>query len=354
MDFIYHIFPARNLHLSPHIIKSIIRNSTICQHKFIIWQCDQNNRNIYSRIQDEYGVSIMFANTLYDLRKLLLDKNIPIILHSIIIECCFYLFINRFNNSTLVFWGSGLNTQNVKHKILLPCKRILFNFFRFKIALMEPDKYSLETQFHQKNVEVIPYLGEREQITESYLASTEERCINVIPQIYIGNNTSCMSDYLNILQNTLYKFRSICHITFMMNYDLNEDIVFHNLIQFCSNHYACWKVDRTLYSLSEYVKYIDRCSIYICGTERQTGLGAIYTCLKLGKKVYLTGKNYQWIKSLGCHIFKVEDITKMTYEEFISPLKDNEIHQNYTIMSEFEDISTKAEKWESLFHRILS
>ena len=32
---------------------------------------------------------------------------------------------------------------------------------------------------------------------------------------------------------------------------------------------------------------MNKCSIYICGSVNQTGLGAISTCMLLGKKIYI-------------------------------------------------------------------
>ena len=92
---------------------------------------------------------------------------------------------------------------------------------------------------------------------------------------------------------------------------------------------------------------MNKCSHYLCNEHSQTGLGAIYTCLQLGKKIFLAGANYDWISSLGCKIYHIEEINNMSYEEFVTPLSNDIICHNMEIMKRLEDIDTKVNAWNS-------
>lgn len=71
----------------------------------------------------------------------------------------------------------------------------------------------------------------------------------------------------------------------MLHYDLNKNKKYNQLLKvgddlFKSNFY----LNTILYSLDEYFQYMNKCDIYICGVDRQTGLGAINACLRLGEE----------------------------------------------------------------------
>ena len=90
---------------------------------------------------------------------------------------------------------------------------------------------------------------------------------------------------------------------------------------------------------------MNNCDIYICAAQKQSGLGAIYTCLRLGKKVFLTEINYEWIKSLGCHIFSVDEIDKMEPEDFLEDLSYEEKINNYRAIKSYLNIEQILKKW---------
>ena len=104
-------------------------------------------------------------------------------------------------------------------------------------------------------------------------------------------------------------------------------------------------LDTKLYPLNEYYSYMNNCDIYICAAQGQSGLGAIYTCLRLGKKVFLSGINYEWMKSLGCHVFHVDEIDKMEPKDFLDDISYKEKIDNYRIIRSYLNIEQILNKW---------
>ena len=92
------------------------------------------------------------------------------------------------------------------------------------------------------------------------------------------------------------------------------------------------------------------CDIYICPVHRQSGLGAVNTCLGLGKKVYIAGKNLEWIKSAyGACVYDADSINdSLPFDAFSRGLSEEEKKSNYD--SVINRRSNHVEKW----HKYLS
>ena len=75
---------------------------------------------------------------------------------------------------------------------------------------------------------------------------------------------------------------------------------------------------------------MNKCDIYICGNEEQTGLGAINVCLQLGKKIFINGKNLKWIKgNYKAVVFDTEEIKNgLSWELFSKGLSMEEKKYN--------------------------
>jgi hypothetical protein len=91
---------------------------------------------------------------------------------------------------------------------------------------------------------------------------------------------------------------------------------------------------------------MDKCDIYICDVKKQTGLGAIYTCLRLGKKLFLSGINYDWMKSLGCIVFDTGEIDQMEKEVFLQEISYEEKLNNYNIINSHLNLNRILNEWD--------
>ena len=348
---IYHIFPAHMTHLSPQLIIGFHKMFPNFKQTFIVYG-KESEKTIYNEMDKTLG-NIKFISNTKDLRKII-SKDKHILLHSLIPEICKYTFFHSFSNISVVCWGSGIKLVNFKNYLLYPLKMLLYHSFKYMITLMEPDRMYLKNKYFVKNILNQPYIGEREIELKKYMESRVTlKNQDGIKNIYVGNNSTCIKSYLRIAQNYLCHIRGEFNLQFMLHYDYSsddKDII--ELKDFCDLNYKSYSFNTALLNLKEYVSYIDKCDIYICDEERQTGLAAIYTALRLGKKIYLNGNNYDWVTSLGCVVHHTNELLNISFENLISEDSEDIIKNNQEKISTFENIENKITQWDYILNLI--
>ena len=90
-------------------------------------------------------------------------------------------------------------------------------------------------------------------------------------------------------------------------------------------------------SLDEYNAKMLSCSVMIQYLGSPGAQGNIITGLWLGMRVYLNKKSimYEFFKSLGVHVFSVEDDLNKDNKNLFSPLSDSEVMHNREVMEEY-------------------
>ncbi len=349
MKTIYHILTANRLHLVPQLIKSYQSRVHSVNHVFILWKCNSDNIELYNTIAREYNAisSFVYANETKQLKEAIPSTGAIIVIHSFIIECTLYLMMHGYKNVNAVCWGDGVKVSSIRHILLFPVKLVIYHYYNYIITLMEPDGISLRKYYKKSKVVTIPYIGERELLLDSYKPQPKYTS-NLI---YVGNNYNCIDSYLYAANKLLWNFKDNLSIELMLNYDVKNDIRIADL-QNILESYSDAKINTTFYNLQNYIQYMDKCAIYICADDRQTGLAAIYTCLRLGKKIYLSGKNYDWIKSLGGIVYHVECLNHISMDELLSPLTEEEKNINYRVVKDLENTQHKIDKWNNFFERL--
>lgn len=144
----------------------------------------------------------------------------------------------------------------------------------------------------------------------------------------------------------LKQFKGRICVHCMNNYSLTKDRTYEQLMSLGTLLFGDdFKSDEVFYSYEEYIKYMNNCDIYICSRESQTGLGAIYTCLSLGKKVYIHGKNLNWLRDYyRAIVFDTDEIDKdIPFEVFSEPLTNEEKRHNYYTI--IENRKNSYSKW---------
>lgn len=345
---IYHIFPARMTHLSPQLISAYYKSFKDYKQIFIVYG-NGIGCELYRQMSDAID-GVIYVSTTREIGNIV-SKDKYILLHSLIPDICRYLFFHSYKNVSVVCWGSGIKLVTAKNYILYPLKFILYHWFKYMITLMEPDKIYLQKKYFLKNIINQQYIGEREYELERYMGNRIKiENPSSLRTVFVGNNSSCINSYIAIAEKDLLSFKNDISLQFMLNYDYSKDapsIV--NLNKICELNYPTYSFNTQLYSLNEYASYIDRCDIYICGEDRQTGLAAIYTALRLGKKVFLSGNNYDWITSLGCIVHHISELSKISSEEFLSRESDIVIQNNFNVIANFENVEKKIVAWNSIF-----
>jgi len=342
MKRIYHIFTANRVHLSPQIIKGFQVKLINYEHVFLLWRCNEQNKVIYNSLRNELQLEYMYyMEELADVKRIIPVKDAVILLHSFMPRLSLYLYCLNYKKVNAVCWGSGVKLDCIKNYIYYPIKFILYHYYDSIVALMKPDQEALRKIYKLENIHLIPYIGDRELLldTKDFNIPHEQNIV------YVGNNSSCIDSYIKIAKDILWRFGANVNVQFMLHYGLIDDAPYRELAEYCKKN-PSWQINTEFYDIDGYLHYMSLCSVYVCGEERQTGLGAIYTCLRLGKKIFLKGNNYDWIISLGCKIYHVNEIIDMSYENFISPLNEADINKNQMIIKDLESTEKKVSMWD--------
>ncbi|WBZ97130.1 hypothetical protein PGH12_08250 [Chryseobacterium wangxinyae] len=278
-------------------------------------------------------------------------KDSFIILHSDSFRWMFFFILRFYRNIHWVCWGSGtVINRSIKSYISAPIKFFLYRRLKSIITLSNIDTNNLRLNFKVKNIEQISYFESVNTLFnfDKKLFSVENK---LIADVFIGNNSSAINSYLPLVV-LLKKFKNQIKITAMLNYDLVKNETYNNLISFGKlNYHTNFSTDESFYDLKDYPRYIDRCDIYICAIEEQTGLGAIYSALKLGKKIFLAGNNFDYIKSLGCKINHVDEIPKMKVEAFLEPLSLEIQYHNFDVIMNILNDDKLIAKWQFFYNK---
>ena len=139
-------------------------------------------------------------------------------------------------------------------------------------------------------------------------------------KVLLGNNTWCLSDYYEILK-IISGYKDLIQVNCMFQYPQilesdKKDFVCYGKSIFGED----FAIDEKMMQTIEYINYMNQYDIYICSCNNQSGLGAISTCLKLGKKIFISGVNYEWINSQGFKVFHINDLLN---KDWLLELNDN-------------------------------
>lgn len=338
---IVHVFTADRYHLVPLISKgfaTVYKNDA--NHFFLFYGTKNTNFLMYSKSLNEVGFTdYSFCNTtLSYIRLIKKHRRDSILFHAGSYSWFLYAFVCGCRYVNWVCWGSGaqINNRGLSY-FVSPLKRVLYKHFSSIVTLMDEDRKSIIHDFGvpQHKIFTISYMSLGDCITEYDILSkrllNQNKGMNGKPSILLGNNPGCIKYYILLLRD-LAKFSGQVVIHCMLNYSLKKDDDYNELCRIgtslFSSDFIC---DETFYSdRIDYIHYMNQCDIYICGNERQSGLGAIETCLKLGKKVYLTGKNLSWIRQeFDAIVFDSKSLSDISFSRFVMPLNQKEKELNY-------------------------
>lgn len=351
---IYHLFYANRYHLSPNIIDAIL-SCSIKKHYFLLVGDDDTNWDVYSEIFLKYNFKKFIFSKLLSELFISVPKEAPILLHGDSYKWMIYLIFKQFRNINWICWGSGTKlNRTVKSYLSYPIKYLIYHRLSSIVTLMTPDRESLVDCFRLKKIETISYYGKRNTTLDSWIENARpKKETKQYVSIYLGNNTTCIKSYISIIKTYLNRFSNKkIVIRCMLHYDLDKNQTYYNLIKTGKEIFQeQFHLDTDLYNIDEYFQYMNKCDVYICGVDRQTGLGAINACLRLGKKMYLSGNNYNWVTSFGAKVFHIEDLEHTSFENFIAPLSDVEKEYNNTIAINMSQ-NNVADLWEQYYANI--
>lgn len=357
-QFIYHIFNATASHLSADIIEAILKNSS--HNHFFILIGDEDKKNIYISIFKKYDFNdYVYYGCFQDFKhnSSFLKRKDCILIHAGKYHWMFFFFLRRYYNVNWVCWGSGMVLRNTfKSKLSFFVKYILYNYFNSIVVLMTPELNYAKRIYRLKNVFHIPYLGimndlydfSEKKIEDTFLNKKSNKII-----VFLGNNFYSIPSYISML-DTLYHLKGEIEIHCMVNYSL--DIQNEYYVTLCQKGIDLYGKDfivhTEFYELKDFPDFMNLCDVYICGVSKQTGLGAIYACIKLGKKLYLTGNNYDYIKDQNYIVHSCSELNNITKEELVEYTLEERLF-NFRNYQRLHNQKELYERWEKYYDFML-
>ena len=352
---IIHVFTANRYQLVPAIAKGFISVfKKDAEQVVLLYGNSSLNKQKYVELFGKEGfTNYAFCSSLSEYMSFIWrHKRYPILFHAGNYYWFLIAWLLGCRKLNWVCWGSGASSpKSLRGRFSLPYKRFLYHRFNSIVTLMDADRDSIIRDFHvsPSKIETISYMSmgdgkNQYDILKEQLMS-ESRC-NSKPVVLLGNNPSCISGYLELLPR-MKQYAGRIVVKCMLNYSLVKDNRYDELIRLGE---ACFGEDfvpsEEFYEeKEEYIRYMNDCDIYICPVHRQSGLGAVNTCLGLGKKVYLTGKNLEWITAAyKARVYDADDINdSLSFEVFTRGLSEEEKRSNYDSVINRRTIH--VEKW---------
>ena len=275
------------------------------------------------------------------------------LLHGVTYVC---MYILSFAGVKLnwVCWGPGasINRRNWKSILFTPAKILIYHRFRNITTLMVGDKVTLEHDFWLKGIEVLPYYPYNAVHFKDKLIMLNKTSMHRARlAVLLGNSANCIDSYYELLEK-LSRFKGLVTINCMMQYPQVDKQTLSDLKNrgesiFGKDAFFC---DTEMLEIEAYFTYMSKFDIYVCGRLSQSGLGAANTSIMLGKKVFLTEKNLQWMRSRGLFVHDLNDIGKGSDSDFFTPLTEEQRKLNFD--KEYADVEEIMNKWIQYLQKI--
>ena len=372
---IIHVFNANMYHLSPGMIWGLLNNFRETISKIILLETGDVDRAKYENIFTKFEFDdFMFCSSDFDsmIMTFKQDKDSPILFHGGTYKRWNAAFKAGCKNVNWICWGGDASKsqgrRNAQSFIKRTIGRIfdewsfrkkkkLYKKFNTIVALIDPDRQTIIKDFRIQSdkVEVIPYRYARKIASEDKmdeLYNERNAKIQKKPLVLIGNSPMNAPFYMQML-DLLKKYAGKIEVHCMYQYPHVSDNTYMSLYRLGRKCFGDdFFIDEIFLNGDEYFRYLNLTDIYICSNPEQTGIGAINNYLRLGKKMYLTGKNYEYAMGIGCSVHNTKDIAHLEFDEFVKP--DSRLIQDSNRLA-LENFQSKAyDKWMLYFKRIES
>ena len=359
---VLHVFTANRYQLVPVISEGFVTvYKNDADHVLLLFGDKTLNRQLYVDLYEKENFSdYIFCTSIFNYIKVIWKyRKSSVLFHAGSYHWFLIAWLLGCRKMNWICWGSGASLgKGMNSRLSLPYKRFLYHRFNSIITLMDADKESIIRDFHvaPSKIETISYASKGEGknqfdcLEEELMLQNKD---NPKPVVLLGNNPSCISGYIELLPR-MKQYAGKIVVKCMLNYSLVKDENYYELIKLGNSLFGNDFISSEEFyeDRGDYIKYMNECDIYICPVRRQSGLGAINSCLKLGKRVYVTGKNLQWIKTaFNALVFDAEDICDdMSFEVFSKKLSFEEKKRNFDAVVNRR--SLPVEKWHQYLRRL--
>lgn len=349
MKTVVHLCTAWRVHLIPgkEVYSEIVKDF---KHIYIYVGAKEEDKPMYNERVSKYDNSrCMFLDKLeevYGLDKEI--KNSMLLTHGFTFKDSFMLKLHGFKNVHWICWGAGAEANtSLKKKLLFPIKRFMLKTLDGAVALMEPDANALIKNYGMKRVETIPYCSTTKVVCDKeYLKAT-----TINNRVLLGNNSNTIPYHGEALDK-LKKFAGKIKVDCLLNYSLVKNDEYYALVKKGKEYFGDdFNTIENFMTQEEYTEFIKQYDVYICNRPTQTGLGAIYRCMRLGKKLFLIGRNYDWIQSLGGQVHNMSELDTISFEDFVEPLSLEVKTKNFDTIIDLISKVENAPKWEQYIRK---
>lgn len=346
---VVHVLNAEMYHLTPGIILGLINNFKNRRFAFILLGNNIDKSKYSSGVDEHIFNSFVFCsyNPIEIAQVLSRYKSSPILFHGGTPKWWQAALDAGCTNVNWICWGGDAKWDTSRRAKQNCIKRLigglydkwayrgrvqLYSRFNTIVCLMSPDKASIINQFKVKEekVHVISYWSDR-LTTYKNLIDDLTRNIQTIkadkPLVLLGNNPGNIPYYFTLL-DILKRFAGRIQVHCMLQYSLIKDERYNELVEKGKSFFGeDFVTDEEFMNMQQYYPYMNTADVFICAHPDQSGLGAINTMVMLGKKVYITGKNLEFVTGYGAVVNDVAELNSVTYEDFVTAVPgDIQIH----------------------------
>ena len=323
--------------------------------------CDELKSSVLSMLVTRMSVAVLgrlsplFTSLPYDeLRIIFRFRKNPVLLHGISFSYLAHLLLlNRLKSLSYVCWGyvPKPKGKSAKSKLLFFVHRHIFRGYKRIACLMTEDKTDFELAFGVLHATTLTYQSDILNYDDPQEIIREK---SLGPQKVLLGNSACYTEsYLKLLPAVL-RVGASAKVTCMLSYPEGDALgkkqdVIRAFASVFGETFTPWLQQLDLKSYAEKMKKHD---IYICGVDRQTGLGAIYVMLMYGKKIYLTGKNLAWIRENKFIVYDVSQLETETEEAFLRRLSPEERKLNRERLLDMLSPSALAKEWDLFYAQL--
>lgn len=374
---IYHIFNANTSHHVPRMIEGILRNASetnkfgVEEHYFLLrnenknfssLSNNHNCSNLYLKIFQDYktlnykflGNSLSFIKYMF-----MIATGDRIIIHSTQTlfgrNTLFWLLLfirgNNFRKRcSIILWGVAerqKRSSNFLSGIFYEIKRFVLKSLRYVVTLSWDDSEKIKDWFNLSNVIITGYIRDTYSEFKVYTKFNNEP--QDLKRIMISHSSFSHNYHIEIL-NLLGRFKDenleiICPLSYgSIEY---REIVISQGKQIFGDKFKYY--DKLL-SRSEYNNLLASIDIYISNALMQTGLYVVAFCICTGKKLYLRGNNFNWMTHLGFKVNNINEISQLSYKDFINPIDDKWKASNDLLAREVYSAKPKIEDWKLFYN----
>lgn len=163
----------------------------------------------------------------------------------------------------------------------------------------------------------------------------KEKQSNYTPLIWLGNSASFTNNHLDAMESIAKfndkDFRIIVPLSYGHK-KYGQQIAEYGERRFGNKFEAI----KDFMPLTTYLKKLEEVDVVLMNHNRLQAGGNVYAFLMMGKKLFLRSSStfYDYCKANGLHLFAMEDIDKMSYDEFVQPLTLEQQMHNYQRLKE--------------------